>query len=213
MTTPAHLSPIQYRQEPDGTMQLKDLPDMTLETIEQQGTAIGRNWEGELGLPHYYEDWEAMAQVEGLSEHRVAFVLLDEAPTSLPGAPRMSPRQVTLPQNCPLELGHTGFVIGTCHAWVFGFGENRSEIAAMFGIKLPSEVERDWIVGYAQLFHSQLAQRAWEGIHQHIFTHVCPNILRPHGAAAGTGSLIQVTLTPGDYPGCPNARVLRSWDE
>ncbi len=218
MTTPApHISPVQYVQRADGTMALKDLPEMTLETITEQGKVIGRDWQGELGLPHYYEDYEAMARVESLSTHRVAFVLMDEAPTSLPGAPRMFPRQVTLPQTCPLELGHTGFVIGTCHAWLPAFDAGRTEMAALMtellGFDVPGDLEGDYIVGFAQLFQSPLAERAWEGIHQDIFTHVCPNILRPHGAAAGTGSLIQVTLTPGDYPGCPHARILRAWDE
>ncbi len=108
MTPPAHLSPIQFLQQPGGAIQLKNLPHLTLEPIEEQGTAIGLDWQRELGLPTYFEDWEAMARADGLSAHQVAFVLMDEAPTRLPGAPRLCPPQVTLPQTCPFELGHTG---------------------------------------------------------------------------------------------------------
>ncbi len=83
----------------------------------------------------------------------------------------------------------------------------------MLGVEIPRDVEGDYIVGYAQLFTSRLAETAWHGVQQKLFTHVCPNLLRPHGAPPGTGSLVQVTLTPGDFPGCPHARILRAWDD
>jgi hypothetical protein len=209
MTPANHLSPIQFLQQPDGSMSLKGLPNITIDPVEGQGTELGRNWQSELGCPIYYEEWEELARVEGLSDHRVAFILMDEAPMRRPGAPRLCPPQVTLPQAVPFELGHSGFVVGVCFAWVRSEGEDRTAMSDLLGMDMPNELEGEYIVGVAQLFKSELAERAWVGLEQNIFTHVCPNILQPTGASPGTGSLVQVTLTPGDYPGCPHARILR----
>ncbi len=213
MTTPAHLSPVQYVQAADGSMSLKDLPHLTLVAIEEQGTVIGHDWQRELGLPTYHDEWEALAHVDGLGPHRVAFVLADESKTRLPGGLRLCPPQITLPQTVPLEIGHTGFVVGVCFAWCRSEGESRPLMSELLGMELPGDLDGEHIVGFAQLFQSRLAEIAWVGLQQHVFTHVCPNILQPHGAPAGTGTAVQVTLTPGDFPGCQNARVLRFWDE
>ena len=211
-TPPPHISPIQFAQQPDGSMRLEGLPHVTLEAIQEQGRVIGRDWQGELGLPQYYEDWELLARDTRLSAQYLRFVLMDEAVTRLPGNPRMQPQQVILPQTCPLELGHTSFVIGVVFAFILGFDAVRQEIPSLLGIDIPSDLEGDYIVGTARLFTSPLAGKAWQGLQQNIFTHVCPNVFRPTGDPPGTGHLVQVTLAPGDYPGCPNARVLKTWE-
>lgn len=213
MTARAHLSLIQFTQQPGGVMGLKNLPNITLEAIQDQGTVTGRDWPSELSLPTYYEDWELLSRIRGVSPRHVRFVLMDESPTRLPGNPRLQPQKVTLPmpQTCALELGHTGFLIGVVYAYIVGFDELRTEVPSMLGIELPMELDGDYIIGQAQLFDSPLADAAWLGLQRNIFTHVCPNIFRPTGAEPGTGTLVQVTLTPGDYPGCPNARVLNTW--
>lgn len=211
MTFP-HLSPIQFAQQPDGVMRLKNMPNLTLEPIQEQGQVIGRDWQGELELPHYYEEWELMARATGLSARRLNFVLMDEAVTRLPGNPRMCPQQVTLPQACPLELGHTGFVIGVVFNFFLGSDAAYPQIPRLLGFDVPSDLEGNYIIGTGQLLDSPLAQKAWQGLQQTIFTHVCPNVFRPADALPGTGQLVQVTLTPGDYPGCPNARVLQTWE-
>ena len=212
MTSRLHLSPIQFVQRADGRMEIEGMPHLALETIQEQGSVTGRNWQGELGLPTYYEEWEVMARTEAMSARRLRFVLMDEAPTRLPGNPRMVPRRVVLPRTCPLELGHTGFTIGVVSAFFLGFGEERQAMPSALGIEVPGHLEGDYIIGTAQLFDSALAEKAWQGLRQNIFTHVCPNVLRPSGAPAGTGQLVQVTLCSGEYPGCSNARILKTWE-
>lgn len=211
-TPPPHISPIQFAQQPDGSMRLESMPHVTLETIQEQGQVVGRDWQKELGLPQYYEDWELLARDTRLSAQYLRFVLMDEAVTRLQGHPRMQPQKVILPQVCPLELGHTSFLIGIVHAFILGFDAARQEIPSMLGIEVPRDLEGDYIIGTAQLFDSLLAQKAWEGLQKNIFTHVCPNVFRPAGEPPGTGLLVQVTLAPGDYPGCPNARILKTWE-
>lgn len=214
MTLQAHLSAIQILRQQDGSMQIKDLPHVNVETIQEQGAVTGRNWQRELGLPTYYEEWEAMARIRGLSARHIRFVLMDESATRLPGNPRLQPQKVTLPatSTCPFELGHTGFVVGVVYTFLLGFDELRTQIPSMFGFELPKGLEGDYIIGQAQLFDSLLADKAWEGLQRGIFTHTCPVLFRQTEEPAGTGQLVEVTLTPGDYPGCPGAGVLKIWD-
>lgn len=215
MTTPAppHISLIQYDQQPDGSMTLKGLPHVTLETIEQQGRVAGRDWQPELGMPLYFEEWESMARLHSVqSRHVVRFVLLDESPTRLPGNPRLQPQRVTLPAMCQLELGHTGFVVGMVHTFMPVSMAMREQIQIFFDLKIPTDLEGDFIIGMASLFDSPLAEKAWEGLRRGIFTHVCPALLRPSSEPPETGQLVQVSLVPGDYPGCLNARVL-GWSD
>lgn len=68
MTAP-HLSPFQFTQQLDGSMSLGDFPHVTLNTVEGQGSVVGRDWQTELGMPTYYEEWEALARVRS-DEHR-----------------------------------------------------------------------------------------------------------------------------------------------
>lgn len=214
MTSQAHLSAIQILRQQDGSMRIKDLPHVNVETIQEQGAVTGRNWQAELGLPTYHEEWEAMARIRGLSSRHIRFVLMDESITRLPGNPRLQPQQITLPPSasCSLELGHTGFVVGAVYTFLLGFDELRTQIPSMFGFEPPNGLEGDYIIGQAQLFDSLLADKAWEGLQRGIFTHTCPLLFRHTEEPAGTGKLVEVALTPGDYPGCPGAGVLKIWD-
>lgn len=184
---------------------------MQLELVEEQGRVTGRNWQDELRLPTYQEEWEAMAQVRGMSGRHVRFLCMDQSESRLPGHPRLNPKTVVLPEHgCPFELGHTGFVIGTVYAFITGFDDLRTEIPSLFGFALPFEPEGDFIIGQAVLFDSDLANASWEGLQKEILTHVCPMTWRAD--AEGAEHLVQVTLTPGDYPGCPNSQILAMWE-
>ena len=205
-------SPFQYRHAPDGTITLAGLPNVRLEMIEEQGHVTGRNWQHELELPTYQEEWEAMAQARRMSLRHVRFVVMDESASRLPGHTRLCPKTVVLPpQGCALELGHTGFVIGFVHAFITGFDELRSAIPSLFGFEIPPPApEGDFIVGTARLFESPLAEKTWQGLQQGIFTHVCPMTFV--ASPSGRDTLVQVTLTTGDYAGCPGARILTTWE-
>jgi len=131
----------------------------------------------------------------------LTFVLMDESKTNLVGHPRMQPKQIALPTQCSLELGHSGFLIGSLYGYFLG------RLPPGFNVPLPT-LEGDFIIGMAHFFDSPLAEKAQEGLQRGIFTHVCPVVWSPPGAPVGTGMLTQTTLTTGDYPGCPHARVL-----
>ena len=181
-----------------------------MQTIEEQGHVIGRNWQQELELPTYQEEWEAMATVRGMSLRHVRFIVMDQSASRLPGHARLQPKAVILPSTCPFELGHTGFVIGNVYGFVTGFDELRELIPSLFNIEIPTEPEGDFIIGTARLFDSALAQKAWEGLQLGIFTHVCPMIFTP-AESPGMQRLAQVSLVPGDFVGCEGARILTTW--
>lgn len=203
-----HISPIQFVRNEDGTMGLAGHPHVRLKTHEGQGHTTGRDWQQELKLPHYFEQWEEMARVRNndLTGRRIRFLLMDESETRLTGRPRYSPKAVAIPQVALFELAHTGFVIGLVHAFVHGSEHLRAW--------LPPDLEPEGshIIAEASLFDSPLADRAWEGAQRGIFTHVCPVIASAHDTPEGGGELVQVSLVPGDYPGIPNARVLSWWE-
>mgnify|MGYP001233833770 CR=1 FL=1 len=201
----------QYVHHPDGTITVDGLPGVTLDTIQDQGRASGRDIERELGLPTYFEEWVALAQPRGLSRRMVQFVLMDESTTRLQGSPRLQPRRITLPATCPLEFAHRGFVVGIVSVFYLAFVETREDLKRGLGLDVPDHVEGDGIIAQAQLFDSPLADKAWEALERGIFTHVCPLILRHDTEALGTGKLVEVSLTTDDYPGCPGAKLLRIW--
>jgi hypothetical protein len=215
-----HLSPLQFIKKPDGTMGLKGQPSVTLETVEGQGQVKGRDWQSELFLPKYREDWEALARPRGLSARRVSFVLMDEAPTNQKGHPRLRPEMIELPTSCQFELGHTGFVVGIVNYFVpllrsqkLSCSDEPVLLPSLEPFSIPFTPEGSFVVAHARLYDSPLAEAAWLGITRGIFSHVCPIIFRPFGAPADTGTLLQVSLVPGDFPGCPNARIMRQWEE
>lgn len=208
-----HLSPFQFQQAPDGSMSLADHPDIRLDTIEGQGTVTGRDWQAELGFPYYFEEWEALAKLRSDAYRgTLTFIIMDESPTRLPGHPRLQPKQIVLPTLCSLELGHSGFVVGMVYAYLLGIDALRTVIPSRLGLTLPAEVEGDFVIGHATFFDSAMAEKAIEGLRRGTFTHTCPVIWSPDGALPGTGALVQVSLVPGDFPGCPNAKVLQ-WSE
>ena len=201
----------QYLHAPDGTITVEGLPGVTCEVIEEQGRVTGRDIEAELGLPKYFEEWEELAKPRGLSRRQLQFILMDEAETRLPGHYRFQPQRVMLPPTCHLEFGHRGFIVGIVSTFLLGFDELRAQIPALFDVELPKELESDYIVGQATLLDSPLADKAWDAIQLGIFTHVCPLILRAPGEPTGTEQLVEVSLTTGDYPGCPGARIMKTW--
>jgi hypothetical protein len=190
---------------------LAGLPGVKLELIEAQGRVRGRDWQSELKLPIYAEEWEQWSEVRGMSSRHVRFIVMDESASRLPGHPRLNPQAITLPKEVPLELGHSGFVIGFVHSFITGFDELRNMIPELFGIEIPLDlIEGDYIVGEARLFDSLLADAAWRGLQQGIFSHTCPMIFSP-AESPSMESLAQVSLVCGDYAGCPGARVLKTW--
>ena len=203
----------QYVHHPDGTITLEGHPGVKLDVIQDQGHATARAIEQELGLPIYFEEWEALATIHGLSSRMVRFVLLDESETRLQGNPRLHPRLITLPPTaiCPLEFGHRGFLVGAVSAFFLGFKENVEDLRRM-QIDIPDWVEGDFLIAEAQLFASPLADKAWDALRLGIFTHVCPLILRQNHEPLGSGQLVEVSLVDGGYPGCQNARVLKTWE-
>lgn len=200
----------QYVHHSDGTITVQGLPGVRLDTIQEQGRVTGRDIERELGLPHFYEDWEVIAKPQGLSRRRVWFIAADESETRLQGHIRLQPRKITRPPACYLEFGHRGFVVGLVDTFLLAYTECRDQLKYL-GIELPASVEGDCLIAQAQLFDSPLADKAWEAIQRGIFTHVCPLVLRKEEEPLGTGQLVEVSLTTDDYPGCPEARVLKTW--
>lgn len=213
MTHPAHLSRIQYIHQPDGRVTLDGLPNVTVAIIQEQGIVEGRDWQHELGLPTYFEEYEEMARPRrSTSGRRLRFVLMDESVTRLPGNPRLQPSRVLLPfpTRVPLTISHTGFIVGSVYSFLLG-SEAEEEAFKKVGIEPPDFAEGHWILSEAELFDSPLADKAWQGLQQQIFTHTCPVLFRKPDEPIGGGELVEVALTPGDYPGCPGARVMKTW--
>lgn len=202
----------QYNHQPDGSITLEGLPGVKIEVIEEQGLVTGRNIEAELSLPEYFEEWAQLAQPRGLSRRQIQFIVMDQSETRFPNRYRFQPKRVTLPSTCHLEFGHRGFVVGIVHTFLLGFEELRAQIPSMFSVELPTDVEGDYIVAQATLFDSPLADKAWEALRLGIFTHTCPLVFRTIEEPAGTGQLVELSLVAGDYPGCKNARVLKTWE-
>jgi hypothetical protein len=201
----------QFVHHPDGSISVEGYPDVALEVIADQGHATGRDITTALGLPTYFEDWEVLAQSRGVSARHARFILMDESETKFPGHYRLQPQRVTLPPLCYLEFAHRGFIVGVVHSFILGFRDNLDTLTHM-GIAVPADVEGDYLIGQATLFESPLAEKAWDGLRTGLFTHVCPALLRQPDELAGTGRLMEVSLTTDDNPGCPGARILKTWE-
>jgi hypothetical protein len=194
-------------------MSLADFPEVRLHTVEEQGSVVGRDWQRELDLPVYWEQWEYLARPRSDAHRgRLQFILMDESETRLQGNPRLQPKQIVLPTQCSLELGHSGFTVGSVYGYFLGTGDMRQSIPSLLNLTLPTELEGDFLIGVAQFFNSALAEKAKQGLERQIFSHVCPIVWSPPGAPIGTGALVQVSLATADYPGCNNAKIL-SWSE
>ena len=184
--------------------------------IIDRGTATGRNWADELGLPIDYLEWLVMSKIRGLSARHIRFLLMDESTPRSSSNPWLQPQTVTLPQTCPIELGHSGFVVGFVYAYFVGHTELRAEIPSMFGFELPSGLAGDFIIGQARLFDSLLAEKAWQGLQQGTFTkvchaHICPLLSGPSDKPVSPPQLIEVSLMTDDSHGY-HARILKTWE-
>lgn len=85
-----------------------------------------------------------------------------------------------------------------------------AEALKTLGIDVP--IEGACLIGEAQLFNSRLADKAWEAMQRGLFTHVCPLLFRQPQEPLGGGTLVEVSLVSGDYPGCRNARIVKAWE-
>jgi hypothetical protein len=206
------ISPIQqFVHNEDGTISLKGRPGVRVDVIEQQGYATARDIQKELHLPRYFEEWQELAEPIGLSRRQLQFIVADESATRFPGSIRLQPRKIVLPHSCYLEFGHRSFIVGVVTSLILVDAAAREELKQA-GLDIPSSTEGDCIVGTARLFDSPLASKAWEALQRGIFSHVCPLLFRQDHEPLGTGQLVEVSLTTDDYPGCPGARILKTWE-
>lgn len=203
----------QYEHHPDGRVSLKGQPGVTVDAIAEQdlerATAAAFALEKELGLPHYFEEWQALAHASDMSSRMLRFILMDESASRLVGSPRYQPRNITWSASCALEFGHRGFLVGRLTSIIQCF-DLPAEVLKALGIDDP--VEGACLIGEAQLFKSRLADKAWEAIQRGIFTHVCPLLFRQPHQTLGTGQIVEVSLVTGELPGCRNARMLKAWE-
>lgn len=153
----------------------------------------------ELGIEKSMARLEEMAKPRGFSWRRMTFVVADESPTRLPGHWRQRPQDYTYPPSgLPLTFGHTHLLIGVCQQVWLG---QPNEITG---------VEGACLVGDALLYDSDLADAAWRGIAQGLFTGVCPVAIRPTTDPPGAGQIMAIGLS--EDPWCPNAKIVRVWD-
>ncbi|HSL05661.1 MAG TPA: hypothetical protein VK901_19225 [Nitrospiraceae bacterium] len=61
----------------------------------------------------------------------------------------------------------------------------------------PNFTEGQWILSEAELFDSALADAAWQGMQEQVFSHTCPCLLTKPGEAIGEGR----TGGGGAHPG------------
>lgn len=208
----------QFAKKQDGTMALRNFPQVVVEAVEEDGPP--RNWLSELDLPLNHVDLEILSRPRGLSARRLSFILLDETPTRFPGHPRLNPEKIGLPPSVQLELGHIGYAIGTVDYFVpllqsrkLSSSDEPVLLQGIGPLSTQFSPEGSFIVACARLFDSPLAEAAWLGVEKGVFTHACPIIYRRPDEPADGGTLIQVSLVCGDFPGCLNARILRRWEE
>ncbi len=153
------------------------LPNVQVETIQEQGAVQGRNWQRSLvsrPITRNGRRWRDRLT----SGRRIRFVLMDESVTRLKGNPRLQPHHVLLPypMHCPLTLSHTGYIVGTVYSFLLISQQDREALQGM-GIKNPDCTEGQWILSEAGLCSSPLADKTWQGLQEQIFTHTCPVLL------------------------------------
>jgi len=204
----------QFQYNEDGSISLKGQPGITVKVVAAQdaalATALAEQMERDLGLPHYREDWERFAESTGMSSRMIRFILLDESESRLVGSPRYQPQTIAYPDSCVLEFGHRGFAVGRVTGITRCVNPSEDELQAL-GVNVP--VEGSCLIGEAQLFKSPLAGKAWEAIERGLFTHVCALLFTQPHEPLGGGTLVEVSLVNGDYPGCRNARIIHRWED
>ncbi len=196
---------LQYTQNTQGGWAVDQMPNTATFTVADVEPV--RDWLAELELPKDWAKLETLAQPQrGMSTRRLRFILADESLTIMPGIQRFKPKQwVFFPgESYCFTLAHLGFVIGT--------------VDSIWRAK-PEELEQNTVEGAAilaeaTLYDSPLADAAWRGIQLGIFGHAC-GVVRmwraplPDGGEFAKDELLEVALT--DRPGCPNARIIRTW--
>lgn len=199
-------SPLQFHHLADGQVKLVGRPDVVLKVHEAQANTGFPDWERQLGLPTYQEEWDALAIAQGLSCRFVQFVLCDQSPTKHVGHYPLQPARIRLqPARYLFTLGHTGYVIGSC----FPVMLLPKDLAR---VNLPDFVEGDCLVGTAELYASALATIAWRGLEQKIFSHTCAVLAQHPEDPAGAGDLVEIALVSEAEAACPGARVLKWWE-
>lgn len=193
-----------FSRTADGTVGVASHPGVP--TIVPEETELLRDWLAELDLPKDWPQLEALAQPRGLSRRRLRFIIADEGPTLFPGGRRLQPkRHLFYPHGQVFALAHLGFAIGQMTAvWL-------AEPKDLEGI----EYERSALLGEAVLYDSRLAERAWKGIEEGIFAHVCGTskimtLTQRSGAVWQKDLLLEVALI--DRPACQNAKILKAWE-
>lgn len=185
-----------------------------------EGTIPGRSWRKELDLPKDRESLEALAGMEilaggnGLSSRYIRFVLMDQSTPETRDAPQLQPEAVRVPHTCPLELGHSNLPVGFVYAFIFGYASTVREIPTMCGFEIPENLTGDFIIGQARFFESALARKAWQGIMQGTFTHVCHSTICPalQNLPMEERSVIEVSLTTDDSHSYQGARIIAAWE-
>ena len=67
------------------------------------------------------------------------------------------------------------------------------------------------MIGEAQLYDSPLADIAWRGLQQGIFSHTCAVLAQEPDESDGTGSLAEIALVSEAEAACPGVRILKTW--
>ena len=199
-------SPIQFAHQADGTVQLAGRPDVTLKTHEGQAGSGYPAWYASLGLPRFAEQWDELSIASCLSGRFIQFCLCDESPTKHAGNVPLQPAKIRVEfGRYRLVLSHTQYVIGECFP-VLLIPKDLAQA------NRPDFVQGDCIVATAELFDSALADRAWRGVRQGIFSHACAVVNQQPGDPDGAGDLLEIALVSEPEAACPGAKVLR-WFE
>lgn len=168
-----------------------------MDIVPQDGPV--RDWLQELGLPKDWEQLDQLAKPRGFADRFARIIVVDESPTRFPGAWRFRPSEIVFQRGYYLfTLSHLGLVIGRCsllHVNPAGV------VPGTDGMCLTATV---------MFYDSDLAMAAWRGIASNIFTHVSAIVVRPPDAPADVGELIEIGLV--NSPGCPGARILKTWE-
>lgn len=168
-----------------------------MDIVPQDGPV--RDWLQELGLPKDWEQLDQLAKPRGFADRFARIIVVDESPTRFPGAWRFRPSEIVFqPGGYLFTLGHLGLVIGKC---VFLHVNPAGAVPEADGMCLTATV---------RFYDSDLAMAAWRGIASNIFAHVSAIVVRPPDVPAGGGELMEIGLV--DSPGCPGARILKTWE-
>jgi hypothetical protein len=147
-----------------------DGPTIPVEAIADGGSVPA--WLEALGLPASYAALEPLAVADGWSERRIRFVVADEGPHRLPHRGPFRPEEWVYDlDRMPLTFAHVPLVIGEVEEIRIGLAREAPFAVRQFGI------------GTARLYHSPLADAAWQGIVRGIFAHTSPALIERTASA------------------------------